>query len=245
MEIWEELSLATRGIKTGKIHPDQATATRIRASLRLKELRARNHRGYADEIAEIEGELNRLQLAVTGRPDAPIVRIFHRPERFVTRDTLDPYTGNMRPMKHRLPDVSVIRTGQVPFIELDGRQRVRDWYELFVDGAPIRPPCQGPKRWIMKNAQGAAMMDHTGSLPPWIFFTGLRRRRSVYRRARDKRRAARTTKSWRDMTKRKTRQAIRRAAGRVLVFRGKDVKMRLVRADGVVVFDDIGGSPTI
>lgn len=196
---WEMIEQTTRALIAGVITPGTAAGVEMTARAKLRELRARAAKAppmaYKDEIFHVEDALKRLDAALGDA--VPQVCIFRRPERFVLASLDDRRPGEKT--RVRLPVLKVVRIGQVPFVELDGRQRVRDWWGLFVDGVKH---AEGPRRWIMKNAQGAAMMDARGRLPGWILLTGLARRRAAYKRRRDQRRLERARARAREKTRR-------------------------------------------
>jgi len=223
--LYDELREATAALELGRIDITAAREKLYDGAKRLGALRARNllakersrqmHGPYEDEIYEIETAVQELLAAVEAR--APRVRIFHRPGRNVT---IRNYSS--QDIRARLPDIQVVRVGQVEFIELDGRLRVRDWWELLIEGKPVSPPIQGPKRWIMKNAAGAAMMDAEGKPPAWMLLTGLARRRALHKRRRDRRRKAAFRRALHEQKRR----------GKYLVLRGTDVRVDLRFGEG-------------
>ncbi len=218
--LYDELREATLGLQQGRLELAAAREMLQAGATRLGALRGRNlieekrtgRAPYTDEINEIETALQELLIEV--EKEAPRVRIFHRPGRNVQ---LPPIHPGGPPTRGRLPDIQVVLIGQVEFIELDGRLRVRDWWELLLDGKRVSPPVQGPKRWIMKNAAGAAMMNATGAPPAWMLLTGLARRRALHKRRRDRKRKA--------AFRRAVRQANR--GHRMMVLRGSDVRVDL------------------
>lgn len=181
--LYDDLAELADRLKAGTSGPDEAMTLLARAEDRLSGLRERSRRGpaaaagYEDEIHEIEEQAKRVKAAMLARPDAPYICIFRRPERFV--EVEDERTGQM--IQARLPFLAVLRAGDMDWLQRDGRQRVRDLWELLVDGVPCRPPVIGPRRWVMQNAQGAAQMDAAGLGTWWMTRpTALQRRRALY-----------------------------------------------------------------
>lgn len=235
------LPLALERLKRGEITTTEALAIVQRAEAFRDELKGRRAvMAYYDEIEEIDERAGAIRNAINMRPDCPVVCIFRRPERTVT---MKDGPAVVRGIPLRLPSLMVARNGQTPFIELDGRQRVRDWWVLLVDG---RPQVEGPKRWIMKNAQGAAMMGPDGKVPGWILLTGLARRRQRHKMRRDRRRLEAARLRARELN---AREARRGSTGRYYV--GADVGFSLnwdghtilrVGMDRAVEYLPIGGN---
>lgn len=201
--LYDDLSELADRLKLGRSSPDEALELLGRAEQRLADLRERSARGpgfalgHEDEIREIEEQSKRVKAAMLIRPDAPYVCIFRRPDRLV--QTTAP---NGDPITARLPSLCVLRAGDMDWLQRDGRQRVRDLWELLVDGVPCRPPVIGPRRWVMQNAQGAALMDATGRGPWWMTRpTAFERRRELYKTQRHNRKRRRKNRRRRNRSK--------------------------------------------
>lgn len=210
--LYDELRETILALHVGQVTAFFAQEKLDEAKARVAVLRRRNQLAYADEINEIETAVEELQAEVNAR--APAVRIFHRPGRTVVITT-----PGVPDARGRLADIQVVRIGQVDFIEMDNRLRVRDWWELKIDGRSLSPPVEGPKRWIMKNAAGAEALDVFGKPPAHMLLTGLAKRRDAHKRRRDRRREADSRRRM-PKARRAFKRAIERQQRGLVVFAG-------------------------
>lgn len=213
--LYDDLRETREAFKRGQIDTVSAHAALDAGERRIAALLARGGgAGYNDEIGAIRIELAELRAVMDLQAAAPAVCIFRRPAREFTVKTAGGGESACR-----VPDLQVVRIGQVDFIEMDGRLRVRDWWELRVDGRSLHPPCEGPKRWVMKNAAGAEAMDPFGKPPAHMLLTGLRKRRALYKLRRGRRRDADKRKRLR-IAKRAFRRAVARHERGPVMFAG-------------------------
>lgn len=161
--------------------------------------------GFHEEVVELELALADLREALAVKPDPLGVRLLYIPKRKSKTQAVLGRAETManlvalqhakargidpgplhQPQVPTLPSIEVLRYDQ-GWVNRRGRARVEVAYELVIGG---QRTLAGSKRYVMRQADWAAMCDSFGQLPVLETLTGLAKRRALYKARRDRRSA--------------------------------------------------------
>lgn len=208
--IANDLRATRTHVERGDVSESYARDQVDRGNAWLKGLGPRiSHPGFADEVEAVSFELAELKGAIRDRFPPKVIRLLLVPQRTSkTQAILSRFEAAanvlalqharnlgvdpgelLQPKKAVLPSVEVLRYDQ-GWVERRGRARVEVAYELLIGGAHV---LFGSKRYVMRQADWALMVDAFGQLPELERLTGLAKRRALHkaRKARRLRKAAR------------------------------------------------------
>lgn len=247
--IADDLRATRLHIERGTVSESYARSQVERGEAWLKGLGPRiSHPAFAEEVEEVSSELAELKGAIRDRFKPKVIRLLWIPERVSKTQAVLPMAESManvlalqharaagidpgrlhEPQKVKRPSIEVLRYDQ-GWVQRTRRKRARVEvaYELVIGGQHV---LMGSKRYVMRQADWAAMCDANGQLPEIERLTGLAKRRALYKARKARRKQPR--RRWRMRPRRKPNVAKGRHGGRRERHLVPAVLTKYTRAEG-------------